>query len=117
LPRGLELFGEVYSDIAGYNPFLCSYVEGLSKASEYDEAIRIGQDLHLRAIQDFPDPGQRPDAPIYLVAKAYRAKVKDCKKRGLLAEALQVSNGLLATGVATDNDRSTHERLAGSIQS
>jgi tetratricopeptide (TPR) repeat protein len=116
LPRGLELFREVYKDTRGYEPSLCSYVDGLFKAGEFDEAIRIGQDLHTRAIQEYPDPTQRPDAPIYLVAKAYRAKVKTCKKNGQLAEALETSNGLLATGVATDNDRSIHEGLLGSVR-
>ena len=116
LSRGLELFREVYKKIKGYDPFLCSYVEGLYRAGEFDEAIRVGQDLHLRAVREYPDPDQRPNAPIYLVAKAHRAKVKALKKNKQFAEALEASNALLATGVATDNDRSIHQKLLDSVK-
>lgn len=111
LPRAIELYSEAYSKVSGYEPLLLAYAEGLYQLEEFDKAIEVAIELHRRALREYPDKDQFPEAAIYLAAKACRAKVKKLKKGNLYQKALEASTELLSTGVATETDEASHKTL------
>lgn len=113
LERGISLLEPVFQSTQDYEPLLCSYAEALYKIGDYEKAATVATELHRRAKNSKEWKKNIPPAPMRIAAMAYRAEIKQLRKDGKNNEALSVSNALLNTGAASENDRKTHEKLKG----
>lgn len=111
LQRGIPLLESVFQSTQDYEPLLCTYAEGVYKTGDYQKAAAIATELHRRAKKSNEWKDIVPPAPMRIAAMAYRAQIKQLKKDGKTKEALAVSEKLLHTGAATDNDQRIHEKF------
>jgi hypothetical protein len=117
LQRGIPLLETVFQSTRDYEPLLCSYAEAIYKTGDFEKAAAVATELRRRAKESKEWKDSIPPAPMGIAAKAYRAGIKQLKKGGDVKEAFAVSEKLLQTGVATENDRRIHEKLAISVGS
>jgi hypothetical protein len=94
-----------------YEPLLCSYAEAIYKTGDFEKAATVATELHKRAKNSKEWKQNIPPAPMRIAAMAYRAEIKQLRKDGKVREALSVSNSLLSTQAASENDRKIHEKL------
>jgi hypothetical protein len=112
LERGIQLLEAVFDSTRDYEPLLCTYADAIYKSGDFHEAAAVAAELHRRAEESGEWKDCVPPAPMRIAAKACRARIKQLKKDGKLKEAFAVSETLLQTGAATDNDQRIHEKLA-----
>ena len=110
--RGIPLLDTVFQASRDYMPSLCSYAEAIFKTGDFQKAAAVATELHRRAKESEKCKFGIPPAPMRIAAMAYRAHIKQLKKEGNPKEAFVVSEKLIQTGVATDNDQRIHEKLA-----
>lgn len=111
LERAIPLLEKLFKSTQSYDPLLCSYADALYKAKEFEAAAEVASALHQRAESSEEWEDFVPPAPMRIAAKAYRAQVRQFKKKGQLKEAVEVSEKLLKTGAATENDERIYQRL------
>lgn len=110
--RGVPLLEMVFQSSRNYMPSLCSYAEAIYRSGDFQKAAAIATDLHRRAKESEDWKFGIPPATMRIAAKAYRAHIKQLKKEGKPNEAFVVSEKLIQTGAATENDQRIHEKLA-----
>ncbi len=115
LDRGIPLLEAVFQSTQDYEPLLCSYAEAIYKTGDFEKAAAVATELYRRAKSSKEWKQNIPPAPMRIAAMAYRAEIKQLKKDGKISEALSISNALLNTGAASDNDRKTHEKLKAAV--
>ncbi len=112
LDRGIPLLERVFQSTKDYEPVLCAYADGLYKAGDYLKTAEVAMELHRRAMESRVWKNNIPTSPVLTATKAYRAHIKQLKKEGKTKEAFAVSEILLQTGAATENDQRIHDKLA-----
>jgi hypothetical protein len=111
LERGMYYLGIVYSKTKSYYPWLCSYAEAFYKRGMYLKAAEVALELHRRAHRSPEWKDNVPPAPMGIVAKAYRAKAKECKKNGESKKAILLFQKLVDMNMATKNDQKLLKKL------
>ena len=112
LAQGIPLLETVFQSTQDYEPLLCAYAEAIYKSGDFQKAAVVATELHRRAKKSKEWKDRVPPAPMRIAAMAYRAHIKQSQKDGKAKEAFAVSERLLQTGAATDNDQRIHEKLA-----
>jgi hypothetical protein len=111
LQKGLLLLEAAFSFKQTYEPYMCWYAEGIYKSGSYAHAAEVAMELHLRAANSIEWKSGVPQMPMMIVVKSLRALIRLAKKAKNISEAYSISEKLLKTGAASENDRKIHEQL------